>query len=99
MAKTSIFSEIGYGTLALFGAIVTAVIGLIAIFFFVIFGALVGAVTGWIISIAPILGNLVTEGFASIGIKNPNLVAIGAMLGFVAGFFKPHLENRWNCMD
>ena len=47
-----------------------------------------GAITGFIVEIAPILGPLVKQGFASVGVANPNLIAIGAMLGFIAGFFK-----------
>ncbi len=80
-------------TAAVIGAI-TVFIGIFAIFFFAILGALVGAVTGWIVSMTPILGNLVTDGFMGIGLKDVNLVALGAMLGFVAGFFK---QNNWKC--
>jgi len=42
----------------------------------------------------PILGNMVLNGFHQIGIQNANLAEIGAMLGFIAGFFKPVFERR-----
>jgi hypothetical protein len=65
-----------------------AIVGIIAIFFFATIGAIMGAVAGWIVGLVPIIGVLVKEGFMAFGVQNPNLVAIGAMLGFVAGFFK-----------
>lgn len=80
----------GMGFLAGAGFGIAAVIlGLIAIFIFAIIGALMGAVTGWIIQITPWLGDTVSAGFTSVfGIESPDLVTIGAMLGFIAGFFK-----------
>lgn len=83
-------------TAAVIGAI-TVFIGIFAIFFFAILGALIGAVTGWIVSMTPILGTAVTEGFMSIGVKDPSLVALGAMIGFVAGFFKQNNPGKCNC--
>lgn len=69
--------------------IVVVVIGIIGIFLFAILGALIGAITGFILSYTPILGDMVKEGFTSVlEVQNPDLVAIGAMLGFIAGFFK-----------
>jgi len=76
-------------TAALIG-IAVAVFGLVAIFFFATIGAIMGAVTGFIVQYVPFLGPLVIQGFEIIGIQNPNLVALGAMLGFVGGFFKSH---------
>lgn len=65
------------------------VFGLVAIFVFAIIGALMGAITGFILEHTPILGVAIKDGFASVfGVFAPNLVAIGAMLGFIAGFFK-----------
>jgi hypothetical protein len=65
------------------------IFGLVAIFIFAIIGALMGAITGWILMYTPILGPAIKEGFASVfGVEAPNLIAIGAMLGFIAGFFK-----------
>lgn len=73
----------------LFFGLIAVIIGIIAIFLFAILGSLMGAVTGWIIGNTPILGDAVREGFSSIfGVESPDLVSIGAMLGFVAGFFK-----------
>ncbi|MFH1224342.1 MAG: hypothetical protein V1676_00900 [Candidatus Diapherotrites archaeon] len=74
-----------------------AILGIIAIFFFAIIGALMGAVTGLILSIVPVLGALVVSGFAQVGVTNPDLPAIGAMLGFVAGFFKSVINQGSSC--
>lgn len=69
--------------------IVVVVFGIIAIFLFAILGALIGAITGFILSNTPWLGDVVRQGFTSVlEVQNPDLVAIGAMLGFIAGFFK-----------
>ena len=83
---------------AAFGTVAAAA-GVIAIFLFSIVGALMGAITGAIVGIVPIIGPLVKEGFVNIGIQNPNLAAIGAMLGFVGGFFKNSIspEKGWKC--
>lgn len=68
--------------------------GIIGIFLFAIFGALIGAITGWILSQTPILGDVVRTGFTSVfEVESPDLVAIGAMLGFIAGFFK-HWDHK-----
>jgi len=74
-------------TAAIIGA-VAAMVGILAIFFLATIGAIIGAIAGWIVSIVPLIGELVKGGFMQFGVQNPNLVAIGAMLGFVAGFFK-----------
>ena len=72
----------GFGFVAL-------VFGLLGIFLFAIFGALVGAITGWIVGFTPVLGDAVRNGFTSVfEVETPDLVQIGAMLGFIAGFFK-----------
>jgi len=61
----------------------------LAIFVFASLGAFMGAVTGWIVSVIPGIGTLVRIGFEQVfGILYPDLTAIGAMLGFIAGFFK-----------
>ncbi len=86
--SSAVLKTIGIGAVAAIAGVVAVLIGIIAIFLFAIFGALVGAVTGWILSFTPILGALVLQGFMSFGVQNPNLMAIGAALGFVAGFFK-----------
>ena len=76
--------------------IVIVFIGIIAVFLFAIFGALMGAITGWILSVTPILGPAVKDGFTSVfGVEAPDLVAIGAMLGFIAGFFKQWGDKCW----
>ncbi|MBU0586295.1 hypothetical protein KJ780_02185 [Candidatus Micrarchaeota archaeon] len=79
---------IGIGVMAAVGGFVVVMLGILALFIFAIFGALMGAITGFILQIVPILGPLVKQGFMILGIENPDLVAIGAALGFVAGFFK-----------
>lgn len=69
--------------------IIVVVMGIFGIFLFAILGALIGAITGLILSYTPILGDLVKEGFTAVlEVQNPDLVTIGAMLGFIAGFFK-----------
>ena len=77
---------------AIFGGVlvgtVAVLIGILAILVFASLGALVGAITGFIVGIIPILGPLVVRGFDMVGIHNADLTAIGAMLGFVAGFFR-----------
>jgi len=80
----------GMGFLAGVGVGIAAVIvGLIAIFIFAIIGALMGAITGWIIQITPWLGDAVRAGFTALfDIESPDLVTIGAAVGFIAGFFK-----------
>ena len=73
----------------LFIGLVVVLIGIVGIFLFAILGALIGAITGWILSYTPILGDAVRAGFTSVlEVENPDRVAIGAMLGFIAGFFK-----------
>ncbi len=86
---------IGIGA-AIIGVAV-ALIGIVAIFLFAILGALMGAITGFIVGFVPVLGPLVAQGFMMIGVQNPNLVALGAMLGFVGGFFKQHQSNTSTC--
>ena len=86
----------GMGILSGIGAgVVVLAIGLVALFLFAILGALIGAITGWILGYTPMLGPAVRDGFASVfGVESPNLVAIGAMLGFIAGFFKQWGHNH-----
>ena len=84
MAKKGIGIFAGIGT-----GIAVVLLGLIALFLFAIFGALMGAVTGWILNYTPVLGPAVKDGFTAVfGVQAPDLVAIGAMLGFIAGFFR-----------
>ena len=90
----TVLKAMAIGALAAVSGIVAVIIGIIAVFLFAIFGALMGAITGFILEIAPILGPLVKQGFASVGVANPSLVAIGAMLGFIAGFFKQSWTDK-----
>lgn len=92
---------IGIGTLAAAGGVVVAILGIFAIFLFAILGALIGAITGFIVGLVPILGPLVKQGFVAVGIENPDLAQIGAMLGFVGGFFKGHSggPHEWRCKE
>ena len=92
----SIWKAAAIGSVAAVSGIVAVIIGIVAVFLFAIFGALMGAITGFILEIAPILGPLVKQGFASVGVSNPSLVAIGAMLGFIAGFFKSSWSDNRN---
>ncbi len=82
-------SILGGAVVAGLVGLVAVLIGILAIFLFAIIGALMGAITGWILGYTPILGPAVKEGFTSVlNVQSPDLVAIGAMLGFIAGFFK-----------
>lgn len=81
--------------------VIAVLVGIIAIFIFATIGAIVGAVAGWIVGHTPILGDIVRAGFSSIfEIESPDLVAIGAMIGFIAGFFKhwdhKHDGGKWS---
>ena len=62
-------------------------------FVFAIIGALFGAFTGWVISMT-FLGPMIQHGLESLGAKSPNLVEIGALLGFVASFFKNYASRK-----
>ncbi len=84
----SVLKAVALGFVAAIGGVIVAIIGILAIFLFAMLGALMGAITGWIVQVVPVLGPLVKSGFMAIGVQNPDLVAIGAMLGFVGGFFK-----------
>jgi hypothetical protein len=82
MANAGFFAGLGAG-------LSMVLVGLVAIFLFAIIGALMGAVGGFIVQITPWLGDTVKAGFSSIfEVESPDLVAIGAMLGFIAGFFR-----------
>jgi len=94
---SGILKGIGVGVVAAIIGAVAAIVGIIAIFFFAIIGALMGAITGFILQYVPILGVLVIKGFSLIGVPNPDLVPLGAMLGFVGGFFKANQSNKNNC--
>lgn len=89
-----IFKGIGVAVTAAVVGAFAAIVGIIAIFFLATIGAIIGAVAGWIVSVVPIIGELVRNGFMQFGVQSPNLVAIGAMLGFVAGFFKPNAGGK-----
>jgi hypothetical protein len=84
--------------------VLAVIFGIFAIFFFAIVGALIGAITGWILEMTPILGPAVKSGFSAIfQVTDPDLVSIGAMLGFIAGFFKHGHgsagKDDWSCDD
>ncbi|MCC7552479.1 hypothetical protein KO317_02325 [Candidatus Micrarchaeota archaeon] len=71
------------------GSVFAILIGILAIFIFASIGAVMGAISGAIVSIIPFLNVFVLKGFEQIfDITNPDLIAIGAMLGFIAGFFR-----------
>lgn len=65
------------------------ILGIALIFFLgTILGTLVGYVIGWVISISPLAWH-VEQGFAVFGLDAQGAIPqIGAMLGFVGGFFK-----------
>lgn len=66
---------------------VAIVIGLV--FLWCIGGTLMGAAVAWVISITPWLGATVEGGFGLFGFNVVgNLVAVGAVLGFISGMLK-----------
>ncbi|MFA5108602.1 MAG: hypothetical protein WC492_03675 [Candidatus Micrarchaeia archaeon] len=85
---TKITKGIGLGIVGAVVGIAAGIVGILAILLLASFGAIMGAIVGFVVSAIPVLGPLVKEGFMSFGIVDPNLVAIGAAVGFVAGFFK-----------
>ena len=66
-------------------------VGIIAgilLFVAVVLGTILGAFTGWILSLT-FLGDWIISGFKAFGVNSEGkLVVIGAMLGFLSGFFK-----------
>ena len=62
-------------------------------FVFAIIGALFGAFAGWVLSMT-FLGPMIQHGFESLGAKSPNLIEIGALLGFVSSFFKQYASYK-----
>lgn len=87
--------EVGSFIGGIFVGVIAVIFGIIAIFLFAIIGALMGAITGWILQYTPVLGDAVRNGFTAIfEVESPDLVSIGAMLGFIAGFFK-----QWSHKD
>ncbi len=91
-----VIKAIGLGITAAIAGVILAIVGIFAIFFFAIIGAVMGAITGLIVSMVPILGPLVIKGFGMLGFVNIDLTAVGAALGFVAGFFKSTASNSGN---
>ncbi len=75
-------------------AILLIVLATGLIFISVILGTLIGAFVGWVIEYTPFLGEWVKAGFTSFGFKNVDLVQVGAMLGFVCGFFSSRINAR-----
>mgnify|MGYP001561540022 CR=1 FL=1 len=63
------------------------------VFVFAIIGALFGAFAGWILSMT-FLGPMIQSGLESLGAKSPNLIEIGALLGFVSSFFRNYISNK-----
>lgn len=90
---SNVFKAVGMATMASFVGLFALLIGVFGIIVFATIGAVMGAITGFIVQYVPILNELVITGFVQVlGIESPNLIAIGAMLGFVGGFFKSNNE-------
>jgi len=90
---SNVFKAVGMATMASFVGLFALLLGVFGIIVFATLGAIIGAITGFIVQYVPILNELVITGFIQVlGIESPNLVAIGAMLGFVGGFFKSNNE-------
>lgn len=90
---SNVFKAVGMATMASFVGLFALLLGVFGIIIFATIGAVMGAITGFIVQYVPILNEFVILGFVQVlGIESPNLVAIGAMLGFVGGFFKSNNE-------
>ena len=90
---SDVFKAVGVATMASFVGLFALLLGVFGIIVFATIGAIMGAITGFIIQYVPILNELVITGFVQVlNIQNPDLVSIGAMLGFVGGFFKSNHE-------
>lgn len=55
-------------------------------------GSLFGAFTGWVVNLTPI-GTWITKAFESFGVRGLSLVDFGALLGFVASFFRTNINT------
>lgn len=84
MRDDGILTAIGVGTLVL-----------VMLFVFPLLHTAMGAFVGWVISLTP-LGGWIINGFSYFGVKIDNLVNLGAMLGFISGFFKSVTTNNKN---
>ncbi len=70
---------------ALAGLFVAA-LAVMAVFGAVILSTLVGAVCGWAVGLTP-LGGMVLHALAGLGVDGVSLPELGALFGFVSGFF------------
>lgn len=69
-------------------AVGAVTIACVAIFFSPVVGVLIGAFVGWVVSIfAPVLVPT-GLGYLGVNVAETQLVALGAALGFVSGFFR-----------
>ena len=76
--------------IGIFAAIVAAVL----IFVSVLLGTACGALTGYILSMV-FLGDWIVQGFKIFEINaSGNLVVIGALFGFMSGFFKTSVSTK-----
>jgi polyferredoxin len=74
--------------------IVIVVITAILLFVSALLGTAFGAFAGWVLSLT-FLGDLIIGGFKVFGLDAAGkLVMIGALFGFVAGFFKPEIKTK-----
>lgn len=68
--------------------IVVAIVAAIFLFFNIIISTAFGALTGYVLSLI-FLGDWIIQGFQIFGIDaSGQLVVIGALFGFMSGFFK-----------
>jgi len=68
-----------------------AVIGLLAVGFIIFIAPLIGVIcgsfVGWVISIT-FFESWIKDALSSFGVTHVNLTCLGALLGFVGGFFR-----------
>ena len=77
------------------GTVVTIALIAVGVFFAVaVAGAVIGAVVGFLVSVCPFIGGWVVSGFAAFGITDVSLVSLGAMFGFIGGFFRSYMSQK-----
>lgn len=72
------------------GCITALLIFLLTIIGSTLIGAFVGWVVGWF------FGQIILDFFAAIGIEGFTMAQLGAVLGFIGGFFQNHTTNYNN---
>ncbi|MFA5410098.1 MAG: hypothetical protein WC343_15090 [Bacilli bacterium] len=73
--------------------LIAGVLAVLLIFVAVILSTLVGAVCGWVVGLTP-LGGMVLHALAGFGVTGIPLTDLGALVGFVSGFFSSRVGSK-----